>query len=149
VLDDRTAIIDLTVAYCWAIDTHDWPALADVFMPDAVAELGSPPLHGLDAITARIRAALEPLDDSQHIVANHQVVIDDDASTATCRCYFHAQHVRHAAGGGPNLIVAGRYEDEMTRTPAGWRIAHRVLTTMWREGNIAVVAPPPHAQSST
>jgi len=135
--DDRQAIIDLTIAYCWAIDTHDWDALTAIFTPDAVAELGSPALRGIEAITGRIRAALEPLDDSQHLVTNHQVAVDGD--TATCRCYFHAQHVRHAADGGPNLVIAGRYADELVRTSEGWRICHRVLTPMWREGNVEVV----------
>jgi ketosteroid isomerase-like protein len=136
-LDDRTAIIDVTIRYCWAIDERDWDALADVFTPDAVATLGRE-CRGLAEIRARIAEALSPLDDSQHMVTNHQVHVDGD--TATCRCYLQAQHVRHAVDGSPNFIVAGRYEDELVRTPAGWRIARRALVVMWREGNVEVVA---------
>jgi ketosteroid isomerase-like protein len=136
-LADRQEIIDLTIAYCWAIDTRNWDALDDVFLPDATALLAVPaPLEGVAAIRERISRALTPLDDSQHIVANHQVVIDGDG--ATCRCYLQAQHVRRAAaesGGGTNFIIAGRYEDRMVRTPNGWRIAFRELVPMWREGN--------------
>lgn len=141
-LRDRQEIIDLTIAYCWALDTRDWAALGDVFTPDATALLATPaPLQGVDAIRERIARALTPLDDSQHLVATHQVRIDGD--TATCRCYLQAQHVRHAAAesGGANYVIGGRYEDRMVRTPDGWRIAHRELVAMWREGNPGVMQP--------
>ncbi len=135
--DDRTAIVDLTIAYCWALDEHDWPALHRVFLPDARAELGFPEVTGIDAIVDIVSGVLTPLDTSQHMVTNHQVRVDGD--TATSRCYFHAQHVRRAAAEGPNFIVAGRYEDDLVRTAGGWRITRRRLVPMWREGNPGVV----------
>jgi 3-phenylpropionate/cinnamic acid dioxygenase small subunit len=138
-LSDRHDIIDLTIAYCWALDTRQWEDLRNVFLPDAKAVLGGSDLDGIDAIIARVQQALMPLDDSQHMVSTHQIHIDGDR--ATSRCYLQAQHVRHAAPGGPNFIVAGRYQDELVRTPHGWRIARRELIPMWREGNLAVVRP--------
>ncbi len=134
-VDDRLAIVDLTFAYCWAIDNNDYAALDQVFTPDARAELGRT-CDGVEAIKSRIAEALDPLDDSQHMVTNHQVTVDGERGT--CRCYLQAQHVRQNPTGGPNLIVAGRYEDEVVRMPDGWRIAKRVLTVMWTEGNPAV-----------
>ena len=139
-LSDRQEIVDLTIAYCWALDTRDWEALGEMFLPDATAMLLTPSeLVGIDAIRERISFALDPLDESQHLVANHQVVVDGD--TATCRCYLQAQHVRQAAAttGSPNFIVAGRYEDRLVRTAAGWRVAHREIVAMWTEGNPDVV----------
>ena len=73
------------------------------------------------------------------MVTNHQVQVDGD--TARHRCQMQAQHVRHGADGGPNYIVAGRYEDELVRTADGWRIAHRDLVIVWTDGNIRVVRP--------
>lgn len=136
-LADRQAIVDLTVAYCWALDTRDWNALDEVFTPDATADLARD-VAGVDAIKARVAEALEPLDASQHLVATHQVTIDGDR--ATCRCYLQAQHVKHGVDGGPNFIVAGRYEDELVRTSAGWRISRRTLVRTWTDGNPAVMA---------
>ena len=135
---DRQAVVDVTVAYCWALDRHEFELLRDVFLPDATARLGDVECDGIQAIIERITRALGPLDDSQHIISNHEVRIDGD--TATSRCYLHAQHVRGAAEGGPNYIVAGRYEDELVRTAAGWRLRRRVLTTMWTDGNPGVVS---------
>ncbi|MGB8859687.1 MAG: nuclear transport factor 2 family protein [Ilumatobacteraceae bacterium] len=135
-LDERD-IVAVALRYCRALDTKDWPQLATVFLPDATADLSSGTnLVGLDAIVGRIRAALESLDQSQHLVGNHEVLIDGD--TATHRCYLQAQHIRRAATGGPNYLVGGRYEDRLVRTSSGWRIAHRTLTVMWTDGNLVV-----------
>jgi SnoaL-like domain len=136
---DREAVVDLTVSYAWALDSHRFEELRQVFIPDATAALIGE-LHGIDAIIERIAGALTPLDDSQHIVANHQVRLN--GNRATCRCYFQAQHVRRGVPGGDNYIIAGRYEDEVERTAEGWRIARRVLVPMWSDGNPDVVRPP-------
>jgi hypothetical protein len=135
---DRQAIVDLTIRYCWCLDEGKGAGLEDVFLPDATAHLGSATLlEGIDAIKGRVFDALGQLDDSQHLVANHQVTLAGD--TATSRCYFQAQHVRAAAEGWPNYLVAGRYEDDLVRTPAGWRIRYRKLTVMWTDGDRTVV----------
>jgi len=137
ILMDERNIVAVVTRYCRALDTKDWALLGTVFLGDATAELGNPlRLEGVDAIVDRIRTALENLDDCQHLVGNHEVVVDGDS--AMHRCYLQAQHVRHAATGGPNYIVGGRYEDRLSRTPDGWRIAHRTLVVMWTEGNVVV-----------
>ncbi len=135
-LDERE-IVGVALLYCRALDTKNWALLDEVFLPDATADLAGPAdLVGIEAIRGRIRTALGNLDDSQHLVGNHEVVVDGDS--ATHRCYLQAQHVRAAAVGGPNYIVAGRYEDRFVRAHVGWRIAHRTLTVMWTDGNLAV-----------
>ena len=135
-LEDRQAVVDVTIAYCWALDTRDWDALDEVFLADATASLGSE-LIGLEAIKERVTDALKPLDHSQHVVSNHQVRVDGDV--ATSRCYFVAQHTVAGTEGGPNFIVAGRYEDALLRTAAGWRIRRRELSVTWTDGNPKVL----------
>ncbi len=137
---DEHEIRHLAFRYCRALDTKDWALLDEVFVRDATAQLGLPTmLEGIEAIRTRVRSALEHLDESQHLVGNHEIVVDGDRGTH--RCYLQAQHIRAAAPGGPHYIVAGRYEDRVVRTDAGWRIAHRTLTVMWTEGNVAVPRP--------
>lgn len=135
---DRLAIVDLTIAYCWTIDTKDFENLRAIFVPDATALLGDERI-GIESIIARISAALGQLDASQHIISNHQISVDGDE--ATSRCYLHAQHVRRATEGGPHYIVAGRYHDRLVRTPNGWRILRREIAVDWTEGNVRVVRP--------
>ena len=134
---DRAEIVQLTIDYCWALDTRDWEVLRRVFTPDAVTDLGMGGQRGVDEIIARIAGALTPLDDSQHFVGNHQVLIDGD--TARGRCYLRAQHVREMPDGGDIFEIGGRYEDGYVRTAEGWRICERTVIPMWRDGNVEVV----------
>jgi 3-phenylpropionate/cinnamic acid dioxygenase small subunit len=125
----------VTIRYCWALDTKDWAVLDTVFTEDANGDLLED-VVGRVAIKKRVETALSRMDETQHLISNHQIVVRGD--TATCRCYLQAQHVRKAAHGGPNFIIAGRYEDELKRTPEGWRISFRRLVVMWTDGNPAV-----------
>ncbi len=132
-LTDRAAIVQLTIDYCWALDTGHWDDLRSIFTTDAVADLGLEGQNGIEAIIERVSTALGPLDDSQHMVSNHQIAIDGDRADG--RCYLQAQHIRHDAEGGPLYTVGGRYEDRYARTESGWRITERRIVSMWTDGN--------------
>ncbi len=134
---DTQAIVDLTIAYGWILDHGPRSDLDQVFTEDAVAIYGGQRFDGLATIVDKVEASLGHLTVSQHLVGNQQVRIDGD--TATCRCYLHAQHTKRGTEGGDNYVIAGRYLDELVRTPVGWRITHRVLEVDWTEGNIDVV----------
>jgi hypothetical protein len=136
-MSDRDDIIDLAIAYTWALDTKRLEDLRDIFTPDATADLRDVECAGVDAIIERIGSAVLRLDRTQHFVGNHQVHVDGDEGTH--RCQLQGQHVLEGTEGGDNYIVAGYYEDRVVRTPGGWRIAHRVMRQTWSEGNPAVV----------
>jgi SnoaL-like domain len=136
-MSDEQAIIDLTIAYTWALDTKQLEELRNVFLPNATASLRGVDCDSVDAIIARIGGSILRLDRTQHFIGNHQVRVDGD--TATCRCQLQSQHVLTGTEGGDNYIVGGTYEDRLVRTEAGWRIAHRVMTQTWTEGNLAVI----------
>lgn len=136
---DEKAIIDLTIAYTWALDTKQFDELRTIFAPDATGMLHGVKCDDADAIIARISGALTRLDASQHLIGNHQVIIDGD--TATCRCQLHSQHVKRGTEGGDNYIIGGTYYDRFVRTAEGWRISHRTMEETWNSGNRAVVSP--------
>ena len=132
-MSDREDIIDLAIAYTWALDTKQFEDLRDVFSPDATAMLRGVECNGVEAIITRISGAVTHLDATQHLVGNHQVTIDGD--TATHRCQLHSQHFKEGVAGGDWFVVGGYYADELARTPLGWRITHRVMAQTWRSGN--------------
>ena len=134
---DREDIIDLAVRYAWALDSKQVEVLREVFLPDATAMLRGVQCDGVDAIIARIGGSILRLDCTQHLISNHQVVVDGDR--ATHRCQLQSQHVRDGAEGGNNYIVGGYYDDRVVRTSDGWRIAHRLMQQTWTEGNPSVV----------
>ena len=135
-LTDRQALVDLTVAYSYALDDRRFDDLDDVFLPDATAELGRH-LEGRDAIKDRIRDALVPLDASQHLVATHQVRRRRRSGHRTLLPAGPARPT--GTRRRPLFMVGGRYEDRYVRTADGWRIAHRALVVLWTDGNPAVL----------
>lgn len=139
-MSDRDDIIDLAIAYTWALDTKQVDDLRRVFTADATGLLRGVECAGVDAIIARIGGSILRLDHTQHLVGNHQVTVDGD--TATHRCQLHSQHVKAGTPGGDNFIVGGFYDDRLVRTADGWRIAHRVMQQTWSAGNPDVVKRP-------
>lgn len=137
VMDDRTAIIDLAIAYTWALDSRNIDGLDEVFTPDATGMLHGVACEGRDAIKERIGGAILRFDATQHLVGNHQVSVDGDEGTH--RCQLQGQHVLADTEGGDTFIVGGYYEDRVVRTADGWRIAHRLMQQTWTSGNPAVV----------
>ncbi len=137
-LADRTAIIDVAVAYSVALDTRTW-ALQPLFTADAVWEYPGriDPIHGPAAVIEMMRSNLSALDGTQHLLGNHQVRIDGNLAEHTC--YYQAAHVRRDAPGGDLYIGAGSYQDRLCRTPDGWKFTHRTLTSVWSFGNPAVL----------
>lgn len=134
---DEQAIIDLAIAYTWALDKKQFDELRSVFAADATADLHGVRCDGQDAIIARIEHPLSRLDATQHLVGNHQVHVEGDV--ATHRCHLQSQHVKRGTEGGDNYLIGGTYDDRLARTPDGWRITHRTMTAMWTEGNPAVI----------
>jgi hypothetical protein len=136
-MSDRDDIVDLTIAYTWALDTKQVELLRDVFHPEATAVLRGRECNGVEDIIQRIGGSLTRFDLTQHLIGNHQVHIDGDR--ATCRCQLQSQHTRHGLEGGENYTIAGVYLDELVRTPDGWRISHRTMQQTWADGNPAVL----------
>ena len=134
---DQQAIVDVAIAYTWALDTKQFDKLKEVFAPDATADLRGVHCDGRDAVIARIERPISQLDATQHLVGNHEVHVDGD--TATHRCYLQSQHVKRGTLGGENYLIGGVYEDRFARTPDGWRITHRTMTSIWEDGNPAVI----------
>jgi hypothetical protein len=137
VCSDERLIIDVAIKYTWALDAKQFDELRAVFATDATADLHGVHCDGRDAIIARIERPLSRLDATQHLVGNHQVVVEGDS--ATHRCYLQSQHVKRGTPGGDNYLIGGTYEDRLARTPEGWRITHRTMTPVWTEGNPAVI----------
>lgn len=136
--EDERAIIDATIAYCWAIDRRAWNELEAIFLEDAYVDYSFvPAFNGVEPVKAFVAKSLERLDATQHMISNHQVAADGDG--ARSRCYLHAQHTLRGCEGGENYVVAGIYRDRWKRTDAGWRIAERHLEMLWTEGNASVL----------
>lgn len=69
-----------------------------------------------------------------NVATNHllgQTLIEINGDTAKCETYFHAVTVSRDADGLHQADLAGRYIDQIVRTPEGWQIEERLVRMDW------------------
>ena len=127
-VEDRLDIVELPGRYADALDRLEPDKLRDVFTSDAVWEMigGTVRLVGLDAIMEFMgRPEVHP---GAHLMTNIYIASaaprsEDDGVVHLCsRGVFP---VGPSDSKNPTAVFYGRYDDEVVRTSAGWRIRHR------------------------
>lgn len=126
---DRYEIEQLLYRYAWMADQREWDLMDSIF-----AEGGTIDYTSTGGKKGPYRETLAWLDRALsgwpinlHFVTNIHIAFEGDV--ARSRCYFFAPMGRQVEGGGQEVITnAGYYFDELVRTPAGWRIRHRLCT---------------------
>jgi hypothetical protein len=117
---DRLELHELPGRYGDAIDDRSWDRLDEIFTADAVFDLtdvGGPTCQGLTAIKEFMdRDAQHP---RTHMMTN--IYVDETPTGAQLRFRIVA-----LLGGGK--VGTASYYDDVIKTPAGWRVAHRVVT---------------------
>jgi ketosteroid isomerase-like protein len=119
--DDRFAITDLINRHGHLMDRGDFAGAEALFTPDVVYDVSAFGA-GVQIGLAGAREAAYARLDSQP-VAHHvtNIVLDEQPDGAV-----------HALSKGLGIMADGSagsvtYEDTIIRTPAGWRISHRVV----------------------
>lgn len=119
-LADRLELHELPGRYGDAIDDRDWERLGRIFTDDAVFDLTDlevPLLEGLPAIKRFMdEEAKHP---KTHMMTN--IYVDEDDSGV--QLYFRIVALR-----SKGLTGTASYYDDVVKTPAGWRVQHRVVT---------------------
>jgi hypothetical protein len=135
---DVGEIINLLNLYALAVDTLQWDLLGHVFVADARVEYeGGAVWTDLASFQRDFAAVHAPLTTSQHVVTNHQVIVDGDLANAIS--YNHARLFRTVQqGGGNHWEIGAWYDDVLTRTRKGWRITHRISRGHWWDGSMPV-----------
>jgi hypothetical protein len=124
---DRLEILELPARYADALDLLEPEGLRSVFTEDAVWEMvGGRRLDGINEIMEFMgRPEVHP---GAHLMTNVYVgsVEDDDAGDPLV--HLRSRGVFPVGPSDPNnptAVFYGRYDDEVIRTGAGWRIRHR------------------------
>lgn len=122
---DRQDISDLLVRYATGIDRRDWPLFRTVFTDDCELDYGEiGAWSGVDAVTDFMEQVHTPAGHTLHRLTNQAITLDGDKAVA--RTYVDALIMFSDNQSGANGI--GFYDDEIARTPDGWRIARRRFT---------------------
>lgn len=126
--DDRLDIAELPARYADALDRLEPHHLREVFTVDAIWEMvGGLRLNGLDEIMAFMgRDDVHP---GAHLMTNiyiESVTQDprDDGPLVHLRSRG-VYPVGPSDRNNPSAVFYGHYEDDVVRTPDGWRIRHR------------------------
>lgn len=133
-LMERTAINDLLDDYAFAVDSRDWDALGRLFTDDAVLDYTAAggPRGSRDEVLAWIAESLPAVTMTQHLLTNRRVRLTGDA--AEVRTELLNPLLFAGEGGAQLLLLGGRYDDRVVRTPDGWKFAERIHTTAWTAG---------------
>lgn len=138
-LSDRAEILEVLSRYGRALDTKDWDLMRTVFDKDGSADFAiGRPFEGIDDVIVGCRSQMDFLDNTQHFMGNHEIEIDGDRARG--RCQLIGSAFLQTKAGAPSACLRGEYVDEYVRTDEGWRIADRVLTITWGEGNTAILS---------
>jgi len=125
--EDRQDISDLLVRYATGIDRRDWPLFRTVFTDDCELDYGViGTWQGVDAVADFMEKTNALAGHTLHRLTNQVIEVDGDK--ALSRTYVDALIMVGDEGAGVNGI--GFYDDEIVRTPDGWRIARRRFTNV-------------------
>jgi uncharacterized protein (TIGR02246 family) len=111
VADDHAEIRNLLARYCLYLDLDDLDGFVGLFTPDAVYQVYGRDFTGRDGIRTMLSGAPGGL----HLGGPPVVELDGDRARTTRNLLF----VDRASGEARNAV----YDDDLVRTPDGWRIA--------------------------
>ncbi len=151
--DDRFAIIATLDRYSECLDRRDWDRLAEVFTEDVDMDFGDWHEVGRANVTRLIRSYLDGCGASQHLLGNYRIrFADEDRSgeretsadsvdRAISRCYCRVMHMGKGEHEGKYYETWIEYEDELVRTPDGWRSRKRVGRAQMHQGDPSLLGP--------
>ncbi len=130
-LVDRAQISDVLVEYARCSDAADWAGMGELFTEDgqAVFAAGSFPGRNFGDAAGAVMALFSG---THHMSTNHAIQIDGDRANA--RSYLQAIHLTDPEDNTQHYDVGGWYDNELVRTPDGWRFTRVELSFVWTAG---------------
>jgi SnoaL-like domain len=124
---DRDAIRDLLARYTYNGDRGRVAELAACFADDGTIEFPGNKATGPAAIEAALSGGTGTRNPALTFVRHHitNPLIEVDGVRATARSYFTVH-----TDIGPDH--SGTYNDQLIRTPHGWRFAYRLVRVDWQ-----------------
>jgi hypothetical protein len=141
-LEDRAAISELRARFCRLIDESRWADVAALFVEDGFYRGRDKDLRGREQLHAYFASGPRRRERAWHFIHNETVAIDGDRATGSC--YLDCPLVVD----GTPVVCAASYDDELVRTPDGWRFQGRTIAFFymaplaegWVDGAAADVA---------
>lgn len=126
-ISDRMLINDLLIDYATSVDKKDFKLWDKIFVPDAWIDytcMGGPK-GTMNTVRTWLEKTMPTFPMSQHLIGNSKIHIKGDTASARTICYnpmFIPTHNKQY-----QLAIFGLwYNDQLVRTPDGWRISERI-----------------------
>lgn len=138
-LTTRTEITELFDRYLRSLDdgVFDEAWAAAFFTEDATSATPAGELRGRASILEHIGGAMRLFDRTVHFGSNYLIDVDPAGDHATLLGNQLSTHV--LADGGGLFLSGGRTENELVRTPDGWRLSRADLHVVWTQGTPPVL----------
>lgn len=125
---DREEVKAIPHRFARGLDRCDRSLIESCFHPDGIDD------HGLFKGNAKefcdwVMVELKKYEASQHLIATQNVEVS--GSKAACESYFIAVHIVPNPEGSKEVIVAGRYLDELEKRDGVWKLTHRRCVFDW------------------
>ena len=128
---DQLAIKEVIAMHCRGVDRASAEILMSCYWPDAEVDYGTykGPAH---PFCGPLTEAIKRYENTQHIVSNVLIELDEDRDKAKVETYVTAHHY---LVGDPDteMTYLGRYFDLMEKRDAVWKIAYRKIAMTWHQ----------------
>lgn len=125
---DKQAIHEVLVRYTHGVDRCDLAMLKSAYWPDGTDDHGTFSGNAMEFCEIIVET-LRGLDRTMHSISN--VMIDLCGDKAKVETYCVAYHQFATPDGQVEMVVGGRYLDQMQKRDGEWRIFHRLYVMDW------------------
>jgi SnoaL-like domain len=128
----KEAISEVIHLYASALDSHSWDLFDAIFTPDVDVDYCKVlRWTDLKSWVADFKEMHESTAGHQHFLAPPQVIVDGDKAYALTYGQFHVFRKTPAPDDGDVSMGGAWYDDELVKTPVGWRISRRIARDFW------------------
>jgi 3-phenylpropionate/cinnamic acid dioxygenase small subunit len=122
--EDESQIAEVLIRYATGIDFKDWALFRTCWADEVDIDYGDlGKFTNADEFTTLMTQIHHGMGQTYHRISN--LVIDVDGDRATARSYVHALLMAIPRDSASWVDALGHYDDELVRTPEGWRIGKR------------------------
>ena len=122
--DDKAQIAEVLIRYATGIDSKDWSLFRTCWTDEVDIDYGDlGHFTNADEFTALMTQLHDGMGQTYHRISNLVIKVDGDRATA--RSYVHALLMAMPGDSSSWVDALGHYDDELVRTPDGWRIDKR------------------------
>lgn len=132
---DRSALHELNARFAWALDDKEFDVLREILMPKARYVSVGREFHDSEAIVASFEARTGTRT-TRHGMGN-LLLGADGPGRATGRSSWFTFASNAADPSDPEVYMVADFRDVYVLTNAGWRIAERIITPVFRRVELA------------